>query len=115
MTLSFTIDVWNMIYAMTLVYSIIALFLVFSTPNWPSGSVKTRGEFLATAAVALIPFLNVIIMTAQLAASGKYKWLSTWLEAPLKPGTQDVTDPEPGVESSPIIQLETNDGTKTRS
>lgn len=116
MTLSFTIDVWNTIYSVMLVYSFIALFLVFSTPHWPSGSVKTRAEFLATAAVALIPVLNIIVMTCQLSMSGKYKWLSTWLEAPLKPGAQDVIDPEPGIESSPTIQqLETTDGTETRS
>lgn len=125
MTISITIDLWNTVYAASLVYSFIALYLIFSTPTWAGGNPKMRFEFIGFSIIALVPILNIIIMTVLLATSGKYEWLVSWFDSPLiktenqqipeiaevvEPVVQDVKQPDAVVESSTTIQLENKDG-----
>jgi hypothetical protein len=91
--ITITLNIWALLYLAMLTYTFYGMFLVFSVPTWPkevagkrvAGTAKTHGELLGTIIFGLVPIINVIMMTAMLAMSGHYDWLSAWMDAPLQP------------------------------
>lgn len=93
MTFTITINLSVILYSLSLVYSLAAIYVLTC-----AGNIQTRGSLLGALIGSTVPIINVIAFTTELVNCGHYKWLENWLETPLKPERRVVSDDGGSVE-----------------